>query len=31
MAAEMGIKLLTEEEYRELQKLGNFDLNIKLA
>jgi len=26
MAAEMGIKLLTEEEYRELQKLGNFDL-----
>ena len=26
MAAEMGIKLLTEEEYRELQKLGSFDL-----
>ena len=26
MAAEMGIELLTEEEYRELQKLGNFDL-----
>lgn len=25
MAAEMGIKLLTEEEYRELQKLGRFD------
>jgi len=25
MAAEMGIKLLTEEQYRELQKLGNFD------
>jgi hypothetical protein len=25
MAAAMGIKLLTEEEYRELQKLGNFD------
>jgi hypothetical protein len=25
MAAEMGIDLLTEEQYRELQKLGNFD------
>jgi hypothetical protein len=25
MATEMGIILLTEEEYRELQKLGNFD------
>lgn len=25
MAAEMGIKLLTKEEYLELQKLGNFD------
>lgn len=25
MAAEMGINLLTEEEYRELQQLGNFD------
>ena len=25
MAAEMGIHLLTEEEYRELQKLGPFD------
>jgi hypothetical protein len=25
VAAEMGIELLTEEEYRELQKLGNFD------
>lgn len=25
MASEMGIELLTEEEYRELQKLGNFD------
>lgn len=24
-AAEMGIELLTEEQYRELQKLGNFD------
>lgn len=24
-AAEMGIDLLTEEQYRELQKLGNFD------
>lgn len=26
MAAAMGIELLTEEEYRELQLLGNFDL-----
>jgi hypothetical protein len=26
MAGEMGIELLTEEQYRELQKLGNFDL-----
>ncbi len=25
MASEMGIELLTEEEYRELQQLGNFD------
>ena len=25
MTAAMGIELLTEEEYRELQKLGNFD------
>jgi hypothetical protein len=25
MAAEMEIELLTEEQYRELQKLGNFD------
>lgn len=25
VAAAMGISLLTEEEYRELQKLGNFD------
>jgi hypothetical protein len=25
MAAEMGIELLTEDEYRELQKLGNVD------
>ena len=25
MAAEMGIELLTEENYRELQKVGNFD------
>ncbi|TGL87387.1 DUF4256 domain-containing protein [Leptospira congkakensis] len=25
MAAEMGIKLLSEEEYKDLQKLGNFD------
>ena len=26
MAAEMGIELLTEEQYRELQTLGEFDL-----
>lgn len=26
MAADMGIEILTEEEYRELQKLGSFDL-----
>lgn len=26
MAADMGIELLTEEQYRELQKVGNFDL-----
>ena len=25
MAAAMGIELLTEEQYRELQRLGNFD------
>ena len=25
VAASMGIELLTQEEYRELQKLGNFD------
>ena len=25
MAAAKGIELLTEEQYRELQKLGNFD------
>jgi hypothetical protein len=25
MAADMGIELLSEEEYRDLQKLGNFD------
>jgi hypothetical protein len=25
MAAEMGIEVLSEEEYRELQKLGDFD------
>jgi hypothetical protein len=25
MAAEIGIEILTEEQYRELQKLGNFD------
>jgi hypothetical protein len=26
MAAAMGIELLTEEQYRELQKLGSFDM-----
>jgi Protein of unknown function (DUF4256) len=26
MAAEMGIELLSEEQYRELQKLGKFDM-----
>ncbi|MBY7144888.1 DUF4256 domain-containing protein [Virgibacillus sp. NKC19-3] len=26
MAAAMGIELLTEEQYRDLQKLGNFDM-----
>ena len=26
MATTMGIELLTEEQYRELQKLGNFDM-----
>jgi hypothetical protein len=26
MAAEMGIEILSEDEYRELQKLGEFDL-----
>ena len=26
VAAALGIELLTEEQYRELQKLGNFDL-----
>ena len=32
MAADMGIELLTEEQYRELQKLGNFDTeNIELG
>lgn len=25
MAANMGIELLTEEQYRELQQLGSFD------
>jgi hypothetical protein len=25
MADAMGIEILTEEQYRELQKLGNFD------
>ena len=32
MAADMGIELLTEEQYRELQKLGKFDTeNIELG
>ena len=32
MAAAMGIEILTEEQYRELQKLGNFDTeNIELG
>jgi hypothetical protein len=26
MAAAMGIELLSEEQYRELQQLGNFDM-----
>jgi hypothetical protein len=26
LATEMGIEILTEEEYRELQQLGNFDM-----
>jgi len=26
MAAEMGVELLTEEEYQQLQKLGEFDM-----
>lgn len=26
MAAELGVELLSEEQYRELQKLGEFDL-----
>ena len=26
MATAMGVELLTEEQYRELQKLGNFDM-----
>src|SRR5699024_10204267 len=26
MATDMGIELLTEEQYRDLQKLGNFDM-----
>jgi hypothetical protein len=26
MATDIGIELLTEEQYRELQKLGNFDM-----
>jgi hypothetical protein len=30
MAAAMGIELLTEEQYRELQKLGNFDTKTSI-
>lgn len=26
MASDMGIEILTEEQYRDLQKLGNFDM-----
>ena len=26
LATEMGIEILTEDQYRELQQLGNFDL-----
>jgi hypothetical protein len=26
MAVDMGVELLTEDQYRELQQLGNFDL-----
>jgi hypothetical protein len=26
MAADMGVEILTEEQYQELQKLGNFDM-----
>jgi hypothetical protein len=26
MAKAMGIQILTEEQYRDLQKLGNFDM-----
>lgn len=26
MASDMGIELLTEEQYRELQELGKFDM-----
>jgi hypothetical protein len=29
LAAAMGIDLLTEEQYRELQKLGNFDVKTQ--
>ena len=29
MAAEMGIELLTEEEYLSLQKLGEFDASAR--
>jgi hypothetical protein len=30
MAAAMGIELLTEEEYQELQKLGDFDAKTEM-
>jgi len=31
MASAMGIELLTEEQYRELQKLGEFDTKTSTA
>jgi hypothetical protein len=30
MASAMGIELLTEEQYRELQKIGNFDTKTSI-
>lgn len=31
MAVEMGVEMLTEEEYRELQKLGKFDTKLQVG